>query len=381
MASARTRIAVTGLIVVAAAVALRFTVFREKPIPVTVHEIERGRVEETVTNSKAGTIRSRRRASLSPEIGGRVVSLPVRAGERVRAGEAIVRLSDADARSEVLYQERSLEAARAAEAEACAAAAQAGRDLERNRRLADDGIVSEAILDQVESRRDTAASACEAARARSRQAEAAVRLARVGLGKTVLLAPFDGVVAELDAEIGEWIMPSPAGVPMPAVVEIIDPDAIYVSAPLDEVDVGRVRVGLSVRVAMDAHPGETFPGTVVRVAPYVLDIQEQNRTFEVEVELDDDAFARTLVPGASADVEIVLDGRDGVLRAPSHAVLEGTRVLLARDGRATGASVETGLRNWEWTELRSGVAEGDLVITTLDRADVKSGASVRVLPR
>lgn len=378
MTSRTVRAALWVAAAAAVLVSLRLTVFREKPIPVDAVAVGRGRVEDTVTNSKSGTVESRKRASLSPETGGRVASLPVREGDRVKTGDPILRLADEDARSQLAYQERSLEAARAGAAEACAAAAQAERDLARNRALALDRIVSAAVLDQFESRKETADAACEAAGARVRQAESAVALARVALDKTVLRAPFDGVVAELDCEVGEWIMPSPAGVPMPSVVELIDADSIYVSAPLDEVDVARVRAGLPVRVTMDAYPDRSFPGRVVRVAPYVLDVQEQNRTFEVEVEFDDSVFARTLVPGASADVEVVLDAREGVLRVPSYGLIEGKRVLVARDGEARSVEVEVGLRNWEWAEIRSGLSEGDLVITTLDRADVTDGARVRV---
>jgi HlyD family secretion protein len=378
MTSRTVRVALWVAAAAAVLVALRFTVFREKPIPVAAVAVEKGRVEDTVTNSKSGTVESRKRASLSPETGGRVAALPLREGDRVRAGDPILRLADEDARSQLAYQERSLEAAQAGAAEACAAAAQAERDLVRNRALAADRIVSAAVLDQFQSRKETADAACEAAGARVRQAESAVALARVALDKTVLRAPFDGVVAELDCEIGEWIMPSPAGVPMPPVVELIDPDSIYVSAPLDEVDVARVRAGLPVRVTMDAFPDGSFQGRVVRVAPYVLDLQEQNRTFEVEVELDDDAFARALVPGASADVEVILDAREDVLRVPSYGLIEGKRVLVVRDGTARSVEVEVGLRNWERAEIRSGLAEGELVITTLDRADVTDGARVQV---
>ncbi len=198
------------------------------------------------------------------------------------------------------------------------------------------------------------------------------------MAKTRLLAPFDGVVAELKVELGEWIMPSPPGLPMPSVVDLIDPAAIYVSAPLDEVDVGRVRAGLPARVTMDAYAGRSFEGTVVRVAPYVQDLQEQNRTFEIEVELRDAAFAKSLVPGSSADVEVILDARDGVLRVPSYAVLEGSRVLAVRDGVLRSTPVETGVRNWEFTEVRKGLAAGDLVAVTLDKAEIKDGARVRV---
>jgi HlyD family secretion protein len=362
----------------AALAALRYTVFQPESIPVTAYRAAAGRVEETVTNSKAGTVKSRRRATLSTEIGGRVAELPVREGQAVKAGDLLLRLSDDDPAAQVALQERSAEAATATAREACDAAEQADRDLERNRALAAQSILSPSLLEQSLSRRDTARSACEAARARARQAEAGVKLARVQRDKTSLRAPFDGVVAEISTEVGEWITPSPPGVPIPPVIELIDPAAIYVSAPLDEVDVARVTAGRTVRVTMDAFPGKSFGGKVVRVAPYVQDLQEQNRTFEIEVELDDAAFARTLVPGSSADVEVILDGRDGVLRVPSYALLEGGRVLVVRDGRLVETKVRTGLRNWAFTEVAEGLAAGDLVCVTLDRADIKGGARVRV---
>jgi HlyD family secretion protein len=364
--------------VVAVGSALRFTLFRPASIPVSVFRVAAGRVEETVTNSKAGTVKSRRRATLSTEIGGRVAALPVREGQSVKAGDLLLRLSDDDPAAQVALQERSAEAARMVEREACDAAEQAERDLERSRALAAQAIVSTSILEQSQSRRDTTRSACEAAKARARQADAAVRLARVQRDKTDLRAPFDGVVAEISTEVGEWITPSPPGLPIPPVVEIIDPAAIYVSAPLDEVDVARVTAGRTVRVTMDAFPGSSFPGKVVRVAPYVQDLQEQNRTFEIEVELDDPAFARTLVPGSSADVEVILDARDGVLRVPSYALLEGGRVLVVRDGRLVERKVRTGLRNWAFTEVTEGLSAGDLVCVTLDRAEIRDGARVRV---
>lgn len=362
----------------AALVALRFTLFQPESIPVTVYRAAAGRVEETVTNSKAGTVKSRRRATLSTEIGGRVTELPVREGQAVKAGDLLLRLSDDDPAAQVALQERSAEAAAATAREACDAAEQADRDLERNRALAAQSILSPSLLEQSQSRKDGARSACEAARARARQAEAAVNLARVQRDKTALRAPFAGVVAEISTEVGEWITPSPPGVPIPPVIELIDPAAIYVSAPLDEVDVARVTAGRTVRVTMDAFPGKSFGGKVVRVAPYVQDVQEQNRTFEIEVELDDPAFARTLVPGASADVEVILDARDGVLRVPSYALLEGGRLLVVRDGRLVENRVRTGLRNWAFTEVAEGLAAGDLVCVTLDRADIQGGARVRV---
>jgi HlyD family secretion protein len=359
-------------------VLLRYTLLRPKPIPVTVYRVAIGRVEDTVTNSKAGTIKTRHRATLSTEIGGRVLELRVREGDRVRRGEIVMRIAAADYRAQLTLQQRSLEAASADRDQGCQAAELAERDLTRNRQLVKDGILSQQVLDQFQSKRDMAVASCEAGRARVRQAEAAVELARVNLEKTVLRAPFDAVVADVSTEVGEWITPSPPGIPIPAVIDLIDPDAIYVQCPLDEVDVAKVRPGLPARITMDAYPGRSFMGRVVQVAPYVQDVQDQNRTFDVEVEFDDHGFARTLRPGTSADLEVILAARDQVLRIPSYALIESGQVMLVRDHALVARPVKTGLKNWEFTEIVAGLQAGDRIVVSLDRAEVKEGAQVRI---
>ena len=388
-----------------AAVTARYTLFKPQPVPITVFRVATGRVEETVTNSKAGTIKSRRRATLSTEIGGRVVELPVGKGDHVRRGQVLVRLADADYRAQVDVQERALQAAGASADEACRGAEHAERELARSRKLAADELVSQDMLDQAQSQRDMAAASCAAARAQIGQAQASIALARATLAKTVLRAPFDGVVADITTELGEYITPSPPGLPIPPVIELIDTDAIYVSAPMDEVDVGKVRVGLPVRVTLDAFPDKRPMGHVTRVAPYVQDVQEQNRTFEIDVEFDKEALsalgagqanpdpaqrrptsgrtpgrqpAQTLRPGTSADVEVILGVHEGVLRIPTYALLEGDRVLVVREGNLASVAVKTGLRNWEFTEILSGLSAGDAVAVSLDRPEVKPGVPVRI---
>jgi HlyD family secretion protein len=385
-------------ILLAAVVALRYTVFRPDPVPVTVFVVGKGRVEQTVTNSKAGTVKTRHRAKLSPEIGGRVIELPARKGEQVRSRSVLLRIEDTPYRAEVTLAERALDAARSQQREACLAADLAERDLARVEGLVRDQIVSEQEIDQARSRRDVRRTGCESAKARASQAAAQVEVARAQLERTVLRAPFDGIVADLSTELGEWITPSPPGIPMPPVLDLIDTESIYVSAPLDEIDIGKVSVGQPVRITMDPYPGRSFAGHVTRVAPYVQDVAEQSRTFEVEAVFDDAAFARTLPPGASADIEVILGASDEVLRVPAYALLEGKRVLalerscpgddslggraeallLAKRGEClVSKDVDVGLKNWEFAEIRKGLTEGDRVVVSLDRAEVKDGARAR----
>jgi HlyD family secretion protein len=192
----------------------------------------------------------------------------------------------------------------------------------------------------------------------------------------VIRAPFDGVIAELTGEVGEWITPSPPLLTAPAVVDIIDLNSNFVSAPMDEVDSAAISPGQRAVVTVDSRPGETYPGVVLRVAPYVLDVEAQNRTVEVEVEFDDAALAATLLPGTSADIEIVLEVHSGVLRIPTSAVRDGRSVLLPEDGVLVEREIEIGLKNWDHAEVVRGLKEGESVVVSLDRVEVKAGARI-----
>jgi HlyD family secretion protein len=360
------------------ALVLKRTAFREEVVPVTVFRVARGAVEETVTNSKAGTVKTRRRAVLSPEVGGRVAELHVRAGDRVEQGQLLLRIASADYLAQLALRQRAQESARAASREACLTAEQAQRDFQRHERLAQDGIVSQELLDRQRSNRDVSAAACDAARSAELEAQAALELARVELAKTELRAPFDAVVAEVKTEIGEWVTPSPPALPVPSVLELLQDDSVYISAPLDEVDLAKVRPGQNVRVTLDAYRGQAFGGRLTRVAPYVLDLEEHSRTFEIEVELDDQTLAGSLRPGTSADVEVILSSKEGVLRIPSYALIEGQRVFVVEQDRIVSRQVTPGTRNWDFTEIVSGLEAGEGVIVSVDRAEVREGARARI---
>lgn len=361
-------------IAVAAIVLLRVTVFRPDPIPVSVFRVDRGRVEDTVVNSRAGTVQSRHRAELSPGIPGLVVATPAKKGQAVSAGEVLVRLDDAEARAQRDLAARSLDAARAAEKEACLSADQAARDEKRAQGLAALDLIATQTLEEAQTRAEATAAACRAAQERTKQAAAALAAAQATLDKTAITAPFAGIVLDITTEVGEWISPSPTGMALPPVVDLIDLRELYVSAPVDEADVARVHAGLPVRITHDAFRDRAFAGHLTYVSSYVETRQEQNRTLTIEAVYDEKELPGNLVPGLSADVEIILDDRDDVLRIPSYALLEGDRVLVLRDGRLEEAKVTTGLRNWEFTEITNGISEGDAIVISLDRPEVKAGA-------
>ncbi len=368
---------IRGLIavaVVAIALLLRSTVLAPKPIPVRTVAAEPGRVEETVTNSRAGTVKARRRAKLSPDTGGQVVEIPYREGERVEAGAVVLRLESTSQQARLELARQDEAAARAERERACLAAERAKRELDRVSRLADEQIVSTDLLDAAETSQLETEAACRAAQAQVARAAAAVNVARTDLDKRLLRAPFAGIVAEVSTEIGEWVTPSPPALPVPPVIDVLDPASVYITAPMDEVDSARVRVGQPARVTVDSHQGRSFPGHIARVAPYVLDLEAQNRTVDIDVELDDQNVVDQMLPGTSADVEIILSVRDDVLRIPTSTLIEGSRVLVLEDGVLAERQVETGLRNWDFTEILSGLETGARVVTSLDRTEVTAGA-------
>lgn len=130
---------------------------------------------------------------------------------------------------------------------------------------------------------------------------------------------------------------------------------------------------------LDAIKGKSFAGKVKRVAPYVLELEKQARTVEVEVSFVEPLTAENLLVGYSADVEIVHTSHANVLRIPTQTLLEGKRVLAYRlaDGVLEERTVTTGLANWEHTEITSGLNEGDQIVLSLDQAGVKAGVKIK----
>ena len=360
--------------VIALVVLLRYTIFAPDVVEVRTAVVERGLVEQTVTNTRAGTVKVRLRAELSPQVGGLVVAIPHREGESVEAGDVVVELDDRAQRAELASARTTVEAARAQADEACLAAELAEKELARVETLHAQGIASDQSLDLLRTDRDRTRAGCAAARAAIGQAESRVIAAEVQLAFTKLVAPFAGTVAEVSTEIGEFITPSPPGLPIPPVIDLLDPASIYVSAPIDEVDAERILVGQAVRVTVDSRSDQTFDGSVTRVAPYVLDVLEQNRTVEVEVELDDPQAMKGVLPGTSADVELILDRREDSLRIPASAVAEGGKVLILKDGLLEERTIDVGLRNWRFAEVLGGLEPGEKVVVARNSPAIKAGA-------
>jgi HlyD family secretion protein len=347
---------------------------RPDPVSVAAGKVDRGRVERSVANTRAGTVTACRRAKLAPQAGGQIAALPVRAGDRVRQGQVLLELWNEDSVAQTrMAQEQARSSVLRAE-QTCESAAAGQREADRARQLHRDGLMPFDQLDRATSSAKTLRSACDGARADVQQGEARLAAARATQTRTVLRAPFAGVVAKVSAEVGEFTTPSPPGIPMPPAVDLIDDSCVYVTAPIDEVDVAHVRVGQPANITIDAMPGRRFPGRVRRIAPYVVDVEKQARTVDVEVDFTNPVEAKALLVGYSADAEVILEVRENALRIPTQALLEGNRVLVLQDGSLHERNVKTGVSNWQFTEVVSGLKEGDRVVVSIDRKGVVAGA-------
>ncbi|NJD32110.1 MAG: efflux RND transporter periplasmic adaptor subunit [Gammaproteobacteria bacterium] len=359
-----------------AAVAVGATLWLGRPKPITVDTVEvtRGKVDQTVTNTRAGTVKACQRAKLAPQTGGQIARLPVKKGDRVEKGQVLLELWNDDIRAELNLAERDAAAARALKDEACIAAKVARRESDRLQGLVDRKLVSVEQAESAAGEADSRAAACRAATEQIQVSQARIDAARARLERTMLRAPFAGTVAEINGEVGEFVTPSPVGIPTPPAVDVVDSSCIYITAPIDEVDAPKVRQGMAARVTLDAFKDRSFRAHVRRIAPYVLEVEKQARTVEVEAEIDerDDA---ALLPGYSADLEIIIAERPDVIRVPTRALVEGSKVYVLEGGRIHERKVTTGIGNWEYTEVTEGLKAGDRVVVSIDREGLKDGVA------
>ena len=351
---------------------------RPKPVSVTVATIERGTVEATVSNTRAGSVKACRRARLSPSIGGQIAALHVHKGQQVAAGTLLLELWNNDLKAQLDHARKSAAAARARTDAVCLRADEARRKLDRLTPLHRRGAVSDDQYDQARTSASASRAECKASKAADQVSAAQIAIIEAQLERTRLRAPFAGVVADVNGELHEYLTPSPVGVATLPAIDLIDNGCFYIEAPIDEVDAARIAVDMPVRVTLDAFPDQAFRGRLRRIADYVLDLEKQARTVAVEVALEEQPSSAPLLAGYSADVEIITERRDNVLRVPADALLEDDSVYLVADGRAVKRKIETGLTNWDFVEVTAGLKVGDRVVTSLDREGLADGAELTI---
>ncbi|CAA9891212.1 Efflux transporter, RND family, MFP subunit [Candidatus Methylobacter favarea] len=370
-------IVIFGLALIAA---IYFLNKKPKLVDVEVQAIEKGEVKATVSNTRVGTVKACRRSYLAPAAGGQVAYLHVREGDSVKQHQVLLEVWNKDLKAQVNLQEAQIKANQASAEQSCQLAGGAEREA---RRLAilqkGNHIVSEEQVDIKETEARAKRAACHAAFEAVAVTRANRDVAQAAVERSLVMAPFDGTVAEINAEVGEFVTPSPPGIPTLPPIDLLDVSCLYVSAPIDEVDAPQIKTGMSACVSLDAFSEKRCSGTVSRIAPYVLEKEKQARTVEVEVKLTDPQDLHGLLPGYSADIEVLIASKPEALRIPAEAVLENNRVLLMRgDGLLEERTFKPGLANWNYIEVLSGLEAGDKVVMSVGKEGVAAGAYARV---
>jgi HlyD family secretion protein len=330
-------------------------------------------------------------------ISGKVEKLFANIGDQVEKGAIIARLEDRDLRARVAKAEADRDAARAqlalihrgarreeiAEGEALVSQAEADQtlamaDLRRKTTLVSGGLV--ATEDAERSARDHAVMTAKLASARSRlellkrrylpeevalaqarlkQADALLAEAQANLSYATITAPISAAIAQVTTEQGETVA---AGMNAPTFVTLIDLDRLEVAAYVDEVDIGRVKLGQKAIFTVDSFPDVEFTGKVTAIYPRAV-IQSNVVNYITTIAIENSEGR--LKPDMTATVTITLKERPGVLTIPDQALRRegGKRVVFRLDGGKPHAhEVRVGVRGGGFTEVIAGLREGDAVL-------------------
>jgi HlyD family secretion protein len=382
--------------------------------PVEVTTVARtARLQAFVTAS--GEIVATRFADIGSASMGRLISLNVREGDRVKTGQLLARIDPVQAASSVDAAAAALKALEsdaagaasqitASQADLAAAearAAEADRQLKRARELRQSGLIAQADLDTAQGNADTARAEVRAAEAAIRRIEQArtaaerrvaqgradVARARDQLNKTDITAPIDGTVTRLEVEEGEMVVIGVQNQPGTILMTISDLSSINAEVKVAEADVLRLAIGNVANATLEALPGRPFNGHVVEIGASALPqagTQAAAREFKVKVRLEGNLEA--LRPGLTCDAEILVAERTNVLTVPLQAVVQrpgpdGTQqvgVFVVEDGVASFTPAKPGIIGGLSVEIE-GVAEGATIVSGPFQVlrELQSGATVR----
>ncbi|MDH4065981.1 MAG: efflux RND transporter periplasmic adaptor subunit [Acidobacteriota bacterium] len=367
-------------------------------IPADVSEVTRTPTLRSFVTA-SGEIVATRFADIGSATMGRLVSLSVKEGDRVTAGQVVARIdavqasSAADAaaagfsalEADAAGAASQIKASQADLAAAEARAADAERALKRARELREAGLIAQSELDSAQAAFDTTAAQVRSADAAIRrleqsraaaerrvtQARAEVARSRDQLSKADITAPIDGVVTRLDVEEGEMVVIGVQNQPGSILMTISDLSSINAEVKVAEADVLRLALGNAATATLEALPGRSFTGEVVEIGASALPqvgTQAAAREFRVKVRLEGELAA--LRPGLTCDAEILVAERANVLTVPLQAVVQrpgpdgapATGVFVVTDGVARFTPATMGIIGGLTVEI-DGVAEGARVIS------------------
>ena len=360
------------VIVVLAAAALVAAVACKKPAattagqaetfgaaPVKVFVVGRARITEKITYT--ATIEALTKINVTPEVGGKISRIYVEAGDRVTQGQLVAELETQSIRLQLRQAEAAVAVTEAAYADAL-------RNKERMDRLIKENAVSEQQREKIQL-------AFDAASAQLEQARAGLNLAKHALDVSLMKAPFSGVVASKNAEVGDVINPMMGGFGGGAggVLTLMDYSKVKLVVAVSSEDIGRIRKGQEAVLQVGSYPGRDFRG-VVRVVNLTAD--PLNKKFGVEVVIDNrDAALR---PGTFGDLVFEVQSHENALVIPQKAVLENSYVFVVEGGKAVKKAVSLGIQSTTMVEVLGGLAEGEAVVVE-GNFGLEEGAALQIL--
>jgi RND family efflux transporter MFP subunit len=341
------------------------------PMPVEFATVARGPVTEQIL--VVGNLIGEATVQVVPKVNGRLETIGVKLGDSVRRGQLLAKVEDSEIQEQVRQAEASFQVGQATIRQRTADLKLAETNLNRSKSLFERQLLPQQTFDDTEARYEAALAQLDLARAQFEQAKARLEELRITLANTRIVSPVDGFVGKRFVDPGAFVGPNSP------VVSVVDISTVRMVANLVERDVKRVFAGTKAAVEVDAFPGEHFTGRVSRVAP-VFD--PATRTAEMEIEVPNSGFR--LKPGMYARVQLTVDSRQDALTVPRNALIDldgrpGVFVAApAAAGTAGGGTaqqgatvmmarfvpVQTGIRDGEHIEIRSGVQDGARVITT-----------------
>lgn len=325
------------------------------PMTVEVAKVARGNISAYL--SVVGNLIGEATVEVAPKTGGRLTSISVKLGDRVRRGQIIAKVEDREIVEQVNQAEASQRVGEATIRQREADLKLAETSVERSRNLFGRQLLPKQTLDDAEARYTAAVAQVDLARAQLAQSGARLQELRINLSNTNVVSPVDGFVARRNVDPGAWVSQN-AGV-----ASIVDISSLRLVANVVEKDLRMVSAGDKAVVEVDAYPGEKFNGKIARVSP-ILD--PATRTAPMEVEIPNPQYR--LKPGMYAKVNLEVEGRENVLLAPKISLTdsEGQRgVYIPTDeGRAQFKPVKVGIEDSERVEILEGLAEGETIVST-----------------
>ena len=294
-------------------------------------------------------------------LSGKLMRLPANIGDRVERGQVIAELESADLQAAVARHEAAVAVAREKIADAEARQKLSEATHQRQLALLRVSGTSQQLVDEALRETQSAAAGVQIAIREHQLAEAQLRESRVNLSYATITAPISGVIGSVTTQEGETVA---AGLNAPTFVVIVDLDRLQVNAFVDEVDIGKVKLGQSVTFNVDAFPAQDFTGSVSAIYPSAT-IQDNVVKYVVAIAVDDEDRG-LLRPEMTASVRIQLETRT-VLAIPARAIRQdaGRSVVHVVNGDATEVRpIRIGWRDGPWAEIADGLSEGERILLT-----------------